>query len=190
MSEMREKLLLVGAGGFGRVVLELARLSYDCAFVDDGFPVGASVCGIPVVGKVLSLPCLRSSYSLLIVTIGDNQVREKIYRKAMDLGFCFPTLVHPSAFVSPFAKIGWGCILLQHAIVQNGATVGNGVLLNPGVEIHHDSSVDDYVLIYTNSVVRTNARIGKRVRIGSNVTVCNGSFVKDDLDVPDCTAVH
>lgn len=96
---------MVGAGGFGRVVSELARLSYDCTFVDDGFPVGASVCGIPVVGKVLSLPCLRSSYSLLIVTIGDNQVREKIYRKAMDLGFCFPTLVHPSAFVSPFVNV-------------------------------------------------------------------------------------
>ena len=31
----KEKLLLVGAGGFGRVVSELARLDYDCAFIGD-----------------------------------------------------------------------------------------------------------------------------------------------------------
>ena len=55
----KEKLLLVGAGGFGRVVSELARQSYDCAFVDDGAPVGALVCGILVVGAVADLPVLR-----------------------------------------------------------------------------------------------------------------------------------
>lgn len=36
----KEKLLLVGAGGFGRMVAEQAMLQYDCAFVDDGQSVG------------------------------------------------------------------------------------------------------------------------------------------------------
>ena len=62
--------------------------------------------------------------------------------------------------------------------------------LNPGVEIHHDSSVGDYDLIYTNSVVRTYAKVGKCVRIGSNVTICNNATVPDGADVPDCTAVY
>ena len=61
--------------------------------------------------------------------------------------------------------------------------VGNGVLLNPGVEIHHDSFVDDYALIYTNSVVRTQAKIGRRVRIGSNVTISNNIVVPEDADI-------
>lgn len=65
-----------------------------------------------------------------------------------------------------------------------------GYLLNPGVEIHHDSSVGNYDLIYTNSVVRTYAKVGKCVRIGSNVTICNNAVVPDGADVPDCTAVH
>lgn len=47
----KEKLLLVGAGGFGRMVAELAMLQYYCAFVDEGQPVGAEICGIPVVGR-------------------------------------------------------------------------------------------------------------------------------------------
>ena len=62
--------------------------------------------------------------------------------------------------------------------------------MNPGVEVHHDCSVADFDLIYTNSVVRTYARVGKRVRIGSNVTISNDAVVTDDADIPNCTAVN
>ena len=79
---------------------------------------------------------------------------------------------------------------MNNAVIQNGTCVGNDVLLNPGVEVHHDCSIGDYDLIYTNSVVRTNANVGKCVRIGSNVTICNNAVVPDGADVPDCTAVH
>lgn len=50
-----EKLLLVGAGGFGRVVLEHASALYDCAFLDDGD--ASIVDGIPVIGKTGDLRC-------------------------------------------------------------------------------------------------------------------------------------
>ena len=99
-------------------------------------------------------------------------------------------LISSSAYISPYAKLGWGCVILNNAVIQNGSCVGNGVLLNPGVEVHHDCLIGDYDLIYTNSVVRTNANVGKCVRIGSNVTICNNAVVSDGADVPDCTAVH
>ena len=186
----KEKLLLIGAGGFGRVVSETATLEYDCAFVDDGIEPGTEICGVKVVGATSDLPLLFDKYRKLIVTIGDNAVRERIYKTAGEIGYLFPNLVHASAYVSPYAKLGWGCVLLNHVTVQNGSSVGDGVLLNPGVEIHHDCSVDDYDLIYTNSVVRTYAKVGKRVRIGSNVTICNDAVVPDDADIPNCTAVN
>ena len=159
----KEKLLLVGAGGFGRMVAEQAMLQYDCAFVDDGQPIGAEICGIPVIGGIASLSELRKSYDLLIA---------------------------PSAYVSPYAQLGNGCVILQNASVQNGAVVGNGVLLNAGAEVHCDAVVEDYVLIYANSVIRTGAKVGRYARIGSNVTVCNSAVVPDGADIPDCTAVR
>ena len=179
----RERLLLVGSGGFGRVVSELARETYDCAFVDDGFEVGTVICDIPVAGHISDLEKLYESYHLLVVTIGNNKLRQHIYQQAMEIGYTFPNLISPSAYVSPYSKMGWGCVLLNNSLIQNGAPVGNGVLLNPGVEVHHDSSVEDYALIYTNSVVRTYAKVGKRVRIGSNVTVSNEVIVGDDADI-------
>lgn len=185
----KEKLLLVGAGGFGRVVSETAVLNYDCAFVDDGVEKGTEICGVEVVGNTSDLLALFKGYQKLIVTIGNNVIRERIYNTAAEIGYKFPNLIHPSTYISPYAKIGWGCVLLNYVTVQNGSSVGNGVLLNPGVEIHHDCSVDDFALIYTNSVVRTYAKVGKRVRIGSNVTISNDAVVSDDADIQNCIAV-
>ena len=186
----KEKLLLVGAGGFGRMVAEQALLQYDCAFVDDGQPVGTEVCGIPVIGGIASLPELRKSYDLLAVGVGNNSFRAQVYERAAAMGYTFPNIIAPSAYVSPFAKLGVGCVILQNACVQNGAIVGNGVLLNAGTEVHCDAVVEDYALIYANSVVRTGAKVGKYAHIGSNVTVCNSAVVPDGADVPDCTAVR
>ena len=187
----KEKLLLIGAGGFGRMVAEQAVLQYDdCAFVDDGQAVGTEICGIPVVGGLVDLPKLRKDYTLLVVGIGNNQFRAQVYEKAKALDFAFPNIVAPSAYVSPFAEVGCGCVLLQNVCIQNGASVGNGVLLNAGTEVHCDATVGNFALIYTNSVIRTGATVGDFARIGSNATVCNNAVVSDGADIPDCTAVH
>lgn len=187
---MQEKLLLVGAGGFGRMVAEQAMLQYDCAFVDDGQVVGTEICGVPVVGSIADLQRLRRDYNFLMVGIGNNQFRAQVYEKAKALGYIFPNIIAPSAYISPYAKIGCGCVVLHNACIQNGASVGNGVLLNAGTEVHCDASVGDYALIYTNSVIRTGAAVGSYARIGSNATVCNNATVPDGADTPDCTAVR
>lgn len=185
-----KKLLLVGAGGFGRMASEQARLQYECVFVDDGQPVGTEICGIPVVGGLADLPELRKEYGLLVVGIGNNRFRAQVYEKAEALGYAFPNIVAPSVYISPYSKLGCGCVVLQNACVQNGASVGNGVLLNAGTEVHCDATVGNYTLIYTNSVIRTGAAVGNFARIGSNCTICNNAAVPDGTDIPDCTAVH
>lgn len=187
---MKEKLLLIGAGTFGRAVSEQAILNYDCAFVDDGFSVGDTVCDIPVVGHISDLETLRSNYDKLVVVIGNNKLREQIYQKARGLEYTFLNIVSSSAYISPFAKIGWGCIILQNVVIENKVKIGNGVLLNAGIDIRCDSCVDDYVLIYSNSVVHTQVHIGRCVRIGGNVTISNGVVVPDGMDVKNGATLY
>ena len=186
----KEKLLLVGAGGFGRMVAEQAMLQYDCAFVDDGQAVGTVICGISVVGGLADLPVLRKEYGLMVVGIGNNKLRAQVYEKAKELGYAFPNIIAPSAYISSYAKLGCGCVVLQNACVQNGASVGKGALLNAGTEVHCDATVGDYALVYTNSVIRTGAVVGNYARIGSNCTICNNAIVPDGSDILDCVAVH
>ena len=185
---MKEKLLLVGAGGFGRVVLEHASLLYDCAFLDDG---GAeAVDGVPVIGSTADIERLYGEYTLLLVTIGNNKLRESLYRRAEAAGYSFPNLIVPSAYISPRAVMGRGCIILNNAVVQNGARIGNGCVLNAGVEAHQDSVIGDCCLIYANSVVRSLAKVGDRAWIGSTVTISTGAKVDADAVVEDGTVIR
>ena len=181
--------MLVGAGGLGRVTLEHAMEKYQCHFVDDSYPVGMEICGAPVVGAIADLPALRKEYQLLVVTIGNNALREELYAQADALDYEFPSILARTAYVSPFAQLGWGCILLNNAVVQNGAQIGNGSILNVGAEAHHDCTIDDFALIYTNSVIRTGATVGKRAKIGSTVTVSNFAAVPEDAVIPDGSVV-
>lgn len=180
-----EKLIIVGAGGFGRVVLEFASRDYDCAFVDDGIEAGTVIDGATVLGSISSIEELIKNYKKLIVAIGNNELRELIYLRAKEIGYRFPNIICNNVYISPYAKVGSGCVFMNNVCIQNRASVGDGVILNPGVEAHHSSKIGGYCLIYTNSVVRTYAKLGNRVWIGSNVTISNEINIPDDYKIED-----
>lgn len=182
---MKEKMLIVGSGGFGRVTLEHAMKTYDCSFVDDGYEIGTNICGTKVVGNTSQLDQLYREYKNLVISIGNNKIREKIFTKAKRIGYRLPNIICENVYISPFSYVGDGCVFLNNVVIQNGSKVGNGVILNPGVEIHHASLVGDFVCIYTNSVVRTYAKVNNRAKIGSNVTICNDGVVNEDEEIKD-----
>lgn len=176
------KLLIVGAGGFGRVTLEHAIKDFDRSFVDDGKSIGEEINGVKVVGGLKDLPSFFTEYKNIVLSIGNSKIREKIYKLAKEIGHSFPCIVDKSAYISPHAAVGEGCVILNNVVIQNGSKVGNATILNPGVEVHHDSSVGSFCCIYTNSVVRTYAKVGDGVKIGSNVTIKNESTVNNNID--------
>lgn len=184
---MKDKLLLVGAGGFGRVVLEHVAEEYDVAFLDDGDVTEAD--GVPVIGNTNDMEKFFPEYEKLLVTIGNNALREKLYRRAAEIGYIFPNVIVSSAYVSPHAVLGNGIIVLNNAVVQNGAKIGDGSILNPGVEAHHDSTIGKYCLIYTNSVVRSLTHVGDRVWVGSTCTISTCAEVKADSLIEDGSVV-
>lgn len=184
---MKETLLLVGAGGLGRVALEHASVDYDCAFVDDADI--NEVDGVKVVGKIADIDRLFPEYQKLVVTIGNNNIRESIYRAAKAIGFSFPNIVASSAYISPHAKIGCGCIILNNVVIQNNAVLGDGAVINPGVELHHDCTVGNNVLIYTNSVIRSLTHVGDRAWIGSTVSISTRAVVDADAIINDGSVV-
>lgn len=180
---MKEKLLLIGSGGFGRVVLEHASQYFDCAFLDDGNL--KIVDGAPVIGTTADIEKLYREYKYLLVTIGNNKLRQELYNRATVVGYTFPNIIVPSAYISPHATLGTGVIILNNAVVQNNVKIGDGTILNAGVEAHQDATIGNYCLIYTNSVVRSLTHVGDRVWIGSTCTVSTGATVPDDAVIED-----
>ena len=184
-----KKLIIIGAGGLGRMVLETAlSLGYICAFVDDDTTLN-DVCNTEVLGTIDKLPRYVGMFKYAICAIGNNALREKYNNYASSLGFKIPNIIHPSAYVSPYVRLGYGNIFLNNACVQNSAIIGNGVVIAANSEVHHDCEIDDYALVYPCSAIRTLAKVGKRVKIGSTVTVSNGAVIEDDKEIPDGSVV-
>lgn len=129
--------------------------------------------------------------------IGDNAQRERCMRELE--GLSVPALVHPSAHVSPTAKIGKGSVVFPRAVVNVGAEVGEAVIVNSGAVIEHDCLLGTAVHVSPGATLCGGVRIGTRSWIGAGSTVIPGIEIGEDVtvgagstvlqDVPDGTTV-
>ncbi len=187
---MKEKLLIVGTGALGRVVLEYLSDKYDCSFVDDTYEEGQEIGGARVVGSTARLEDLHKDFRRIVVALDDNVLRQMISERAKIVGYYLVSVIFDSAYVSPDAKLDDGAIVLNNALVQTGAVIGCGAVICPGAVVQPDTNIDIYSLVGTNSVVRTYSYVGKRVRIGSGCVICSRVDVPDDTLIDDGTALR
>lgn len=100
-------LLIIGAGGHGRVVGEIAEAcGYSVAYLDDQS-------GNKVVGTILELEKFKDQFGFYFVGIGNNTTRQLLLERLEKLGLEIPSLIHPTAYVSPTASIGAGTVVEQ-----------------------------------------------------------------------------
>lgn len=180
------KLLIVGAGGHGRSVADaaLALKAWDeVEFGDDGMDENARVMGLRVIAVSKRLSELRDRYDDVIVAIGDNRIRLRWIIRLREYGVeSIPALVHPRAYVSPFATLGAGTVALAGAVVGPGTTIGEGCILNTSCSVDHDCSLAGGVHI------SPGARLGGMVQVGELSWVCIGASVANNLTIGEnCT---
>lgn len=155
------RLLILGAGGMGRMVQETAlQLGYDdIAFLDDAKKER------DVIGKCCDYGEFLKFYDSAVAAFGDNNMRLLWTERLMEAGYQVPALVHPSAVVSPNAVVGRGCFILQRAVVNRGTVMEHAVLVNSGAVVDHDSYLGSGVHIGLGSVVKSNCTIAPGVKV-------------------------
>ena len=107
----------------------------------------------------------------ILIAIGDNKVRKQL---VTEVRHTFINAIHPSAILSPFARIGEGCMILHRVIVQAGTTLGNHVILNTGSQVDHDGAIGDYVHIAPRAVLCGNVTVGEGTLIGAGAVILPG----------------
>lgn len=154
-------LLILGAGGFGHMIQETARLlGYeDVVFLDD------AVKEPDVVGKCCDYEDFREKYDTAVAALGDNNMRLYWTEKLMEAGYQVPAIIHPSAVVSPSAVIGNGTFVMQRAVVNTHTVIEHGVLVNSGAVVDHDSLVARGAHIGLGSVVKANCNISPKQKV-------------------------
>jgi sugar O-acyltransferase (sialic acid O-acetyltransferase NeuD family) len=110
-------------------------------------------------------------------------------------GLQFHTLVHPTAYVSPLARIGAGTFIGARSVVAPGASLGEHVFVNRGATIGHDTAIGAFSRIHPGCNVGGLSAIGRGVTIGIGATLIERLAVGDNAvigagsvvveDVPD-----
>lgn len=153
-------LLIIGAGGHGRVVRETAE-AMECfdriGFVDDNNEAA--------IGKMTDLPQLIQTYDSAFVGIGNNHLRGELIRRLETLGYYIPTLIHPAAYVSQSSKIGSGTVIEPRAIVNANSVTGNGCIISVGAIVDHDTVIENFVHVNAGAVVKAGNRVAAWTRI-------------------------
>lgn len=173
-------LLVVGAGGHARVLIDMAekQARYRVVGLLDEHPqlAGETVLGYRVLGgrEQLGRETLPSH---AIVAIGSAAGRAAWQEILEEMGFQLAVLVHPAAVVGRDVRLGAGTVLMAGAVVNSGSRLGRGVIVNTGASIDHDCEIDDF------AHVAPGARLAGGVRVGARAHVGIGSCVIQNLRV-------
>lgn len=188
-------LVIIGAGGFGREVLDVARavdlhgssggLEVNVlGFIDDGEVDHDRLrrIGSALLGDSAALS--RYGGAHFVVAVGDPRVRERLVQVALDAGLVVaPPLEHPESTVGSDVTIGDGSIICAGVRVNSSARIGDHVHLNPNVNVGHDAVLEDYVSVNPlvavsgNVIVQRGALVGTTASINQGLTVHAGSTV-------------
>lgn len=147
---MNKKLIILGSGGYGRTVYDIAeQLGYSITVLDDSdqeYPLA-------------SFSCYIDDDTEFIPAFGNNEFRLQWIHRIEEAGGKLATLIHPTAYVSPKAEVSIGCVILPGAIVNTGCKVGKGCIINLGAAVDHDVVIEDGVHLCVRCIVKGENRI-------------------------------
>ncbi|MDP9486264.1 MAG: hypothetical protein M3Q49_10885 [Actinomycetota bacterium] len=183
------RIAVVGAGGYGRVVLDVLLAAglgeRVLGFYDDAHAaLSARVRGYPVLGDVEMLKSMLSIEPVhVVVAITDNGARLRVANSLRGLGGQFLTAVHPGAYVSEAAAVGGGCVLAAGAVVHPDAALGSHCFVGPRAVVDRDAEVGAGTWVSAGAVIGPGARVGARVVLGTNSSVGRKAVVEGDVEV-------
>ncbi len=191
------RLVIVGAGGHAKVVIELfraARPNLQIVGLLEPDPKPREVLGVPVIGDDSALPRLRAEgVTHAFVAVGDNRAREAIGRRLEMVGFEIARVVSPAATVSPSANVARGVAVMAGAVINAETHVGAYAIVNTGARVDHDCRIGRAAHIGPGASLCGSVTVGDRtlvgvgascipgVTIGEDVTVGGGACVAGDL---------
>ncbi len=165
------RLIILGAGGYGQTVADLARQSgkYETvAFLDDNAD--------GVLGKCGEFADFADGNTEMYPAFGNNTGRLNWLDKLEAEEVPIPTIIHATAYVSPTANIQKGCVVLPGAIVNTGCQVERGCIINCGAIVDHGCVMEEGTHVCLGAIVKAENRIPKCMKIEAGQVVENRTY--------------
>ena len=183
------RVLVWGAGGHGKVIVDalMAGGEWEVAGIldEDEKKRGTEVLGVKVfsMGSAVGEAAKALDCGRVAVAIGDNYTRFEKLKQARRAGLTPVNVVHPSAHVSRFVKMGEGVTILAGATINPGTTIEDNVCVNTSASVDHDNYLERSCHIFPNATLTGGVRIAEFANVGSgaviapNLTVEKYSYV-------------
>ncbi len=156
------RLLILGAGGYGRTVAEAARMTgtFDqIGFLDDAAE--------NALGPCRDFARYTGEYDCAYAAFGDCALRAAWLGRLAGAGYRLPVIVHPRAYVSPAARLEPGAVVLALAAVGANAQIGRGAIVNMSSVVDHDAVVGECAHVAPGAIVKAGARIAPLAKLES-----------------------
>jgi sugar O-acyltransferase (sialic acid O-acetyltransferase NeuD family) len=202
MSADKPYILIIGASGQARVLIDTVEQEgkYRIAgLLDQAREAGEEVMGYPILGQESSLPHWQEQYQLAggLIAIGDNWIRQQVYRKLQQIqpDFKYVTAIHPRASLAKGVEIGEGTVVMAGAVINSNSRVGRFCILNTRSSLDHDGQMGDFsslapgvtlgggVAVGDFTAISLGANVIHGLKIGAHAVIGAGATVLKD--VPD-----
>ena len=162
---MTKSLLILGAGGHGKVIKEIAEaLGYSkIAFLDDN--------STEAIGKIADTKAFVAEYQEAFVGIGNNKIRGEQLARLVQEGFKIPVLVHTTAYISKSAVIGKGTVVEPMAIINSNSKIGTGCIISVGAIVDHDSVLENSAHVNAGAICKAGSFVTRETRIDAGQVV-------------------
>lgn len=171
------RLLIIGAGGHGKVVGDCARTQEqwsEFVYFDDRWPILKECGPWPVAGGGDRLLKVVRPGDQVFAAIGNPSSRMTWLRRFQCDGLAVATIVHSRSILSPDVILGAGSLVVAGAVINIGARLGMGCIVNTGATIDHDCMIGDGVHICPGAHLAGDVRVGDGAWIGLGVSVKQG----------------
>lgn len=171
-----KKLLILGAGGFGQSIAEVAEIlgkRESINFVDDRWPEQQQAGCYPIISNIQSLENLNSHSFEAIIAVGNSQIRKKWQQLLLDLSIPMTTIIHPQAVIAPSAKIGLGVSIMAGCVVGTNTIIQDGVILNIGTLLDHDVVIEAFSHLSVGVKVAGGKTITASSFLGIGTIICH-----------------
>lgn len=162
------RLIILGAGGHGRVVADLAEQTgrYDSvSFLDDNAK------GSDVLGTCSDYIKFKSEDTEMYPAFGNNEARIKWENKLNQEGIRLAKIIHPLAYISPKAVIADGCVVMPYAIVNTGTVIQKACIINCGAIVDHNCILEEGCHIGPGAIVKGHNHLPQGMKVDSGEVI-------------------
>jgi UDP-N-acetylbacillosamine N-acetyltransferase len=171
--DITDKIAIYGKSGHGKVLADIARARgfKEILWIDDD-PKKEALRFLDFYEFYHDVPVLLG--------IGDNHIRQKLFHSLKSKGFSLPSIAHPSAIVSESAQLNDGSVVMPNAVINADVKIARGVIINTGAIIEHDCILEDFVHISPKVALAGGVRVSKFSHIGIGVNVVQGVTIGEN----------